>query len=670
MSKMGEKSPILDVILEKISSLCCNRYSIGFLILILLVPLAFCIWRGFYGYATFVAFIIVGLLIYNSINRTTENSKRSVAFAQTNPLAYYELLIVFFVCFGASIAYLRFFAPLYVKPLPYYLLIGVCALSIFPLCLSTEKKLSESAAPLLIVLLGFNLILSNLIVFPHGITSSSDAYFHVSNLVMPIINTGHLLANVGSSFFPAHELYVASLSIFSGIEPMMLYLAIIGILFPLSSIFIFLITKRLVGARYGAMSMFFYLIAPEVVNAEFHAYQFSYAVVFALFVLFCVFFLLSPYVNRRGSSLYYSGPSVIICLCLGYIALVWAHQWTSLVTLIFIILFFVLFRLFDARLKLRYGLLLLFPMVLLFHWLYTSTVVQSIQQQLSIYSTTLLSSENYQAAASVSLLLTPINIVLSLLNNVGEGILLMLAVIGSFYGLQRKNSTVAVLVVVGIGTFFIISLGTFLKIPLFLGARLLAFFWIVSAVYLAAIGIVLLANLQQKKWVYFSYFVILLIPAFAIGSSISGNETALFATDQPAIKFFETASDIQAKTWMQENLPPNFNVTVGERYTSAYSDSNHSYSSPQLEPSGRLDINITSNNALVIKDRYFTEGVRAYPLGQQQGVSEVVSGNTTAVSASSSFEKVVKLNSSGLDQINEAHLQRIYSNTGAYILIK
>jgi hypothetical protein len=667
---MDEKSPILAVILEKISSLCCNSYFIGFLILISLVPLALCFWRGFYAYATFAAFIIVGLLICNSINNTTGNSKRSATFTQTNPLRYYELLIVFFVCFSASIAYLRFFAPLYVKPLPYYLLIGVCALSIFLLCLSTEKKFSESTAPLLIVLLGFNLILSNFIVFPHGITSSGDSYFQVLSIVTPIINTGHLPAKFAYSFFPVHQLYVASSSIFSGIEPMMLYSAIIGILYPLSSIFIFLIAKRLVGARYGAISMFFYLIAPEVVNAELHAYQFSYALVFALFVLFCLFFWLSPYLNRRGSSLHYSGPSAIICLFLGYIALVWAHHFTSLVTLLFVILFLALFRLFDARLELRYALLLLFSMTLLFHWFYTSTMVQSIQVQLSIYSASLLSSENFQAAASVSNSLTLGNIVWTLFDNVGAGILLMLAVIGSFYGLQRKDSRVAVLIIVGVGTFFTISLGGFLKIPLFLGARLQAFFWMVSAVYLAAVGITVLANLRQKKWVYLSYFVILLIPAFAIGSSVSSTETALSASDQPVLKFFKTASDMQANTWMQENLPPKFNVIMSESSTVAFSDSNHFYSSPQLEPSGRLDTNITTNSALVIKNRYFTEGLRTYPLNEQQVISEVLSGNSTAVSATSNNLKVVKLDSSDLDQINEAHLQRIYSNTGAYILIK
>jgi hypothetical protein len=261
-----------NVSLGKISNLCTNKYFLYALMSIAFALLALFVKKNYYGFTILTIYIIIGIIIYLII---TLYKFRLSSEYNTQPIWIYIGLILFFVAYGLSIAYLHFFEPYYSKSLCYYILIGICTSAIFLIAQSNKKAYLKTLLPLLVVLLALNIFLSNFIVFPYGTYASGDTHWQTYNIVLPILETGRIPLGYTYTFFPLHQVYVAILAMTTGLDPVRLYQSATGILYAISALFIYLLGRRVLDSTFGIVSMLMYLTTSEIVYLATHAYQFK-----------------------------------------------------------------------------------------------------------------------------------------------------------------------------------------------------------------------------------------------------------------------------------------------------------------------------------------------------------------------------------------------------------
>lgn len=659
--------------LGKISNLCSNKYFLYTLMSIFFAFLALFVKKHYGGYITLAIYSIIGILIYLAI--TPYKFKQSSEY-NTQPIWMYIGLILFFVAYGLSIAYLRFFEPSYGKSLWYYILIGICTSSIFLISQLNKETHLKSLLPFLVVLLGLNIYLSNLIVFPHSAYASGDTHWQIYNMVLPIIENGGIPLDTTYTFYPHHQINVAALAMTTGLDPVLLYLSAIGILYAISALFIYLLGRRILDSKFGIVSMLMYLIAPEIVYLATHAYQFSYALPLAIIVLFCTTLLLLPDSSEKmHNSIPHTRVSWIILYIIFFIALVWTHYYTSLLVLLCIfILFLVVAFILKSDGNIRsfcYTTLSLYGVVLLAHWMYAATTLATAINVLTIYHASLFSPENYQSA-----LLGPISssnvqpFWLIFLDISGKGVMFMLTIVGALYGMWRKNIHVFALVVYGIFGWTLISFGCLIQMPLLQRDRLMALLLAISIVYLAALGCTVLIKRLGKKGIILCCLLLFIMPSLCLGSAYAGTETSLFLGETPSLKLYDTSADLQYRAWIQRTVPAGALTRVSEAWVPQFSDKARIYTELPINNQDQINVSkLEFGEFLVLSKHDFSGGLRVRGLSEQERVQSITEGQMTTVEAYSHYSRMMKLGDSELNRVN-SQLGRVYSNGETNLFVK
>lgn len=626
-----------------------------------------------YSYVSMTIYIILGLFIFIVASNKFTQSSELVIRAQSTLTRV--CLIIFFVSFSLSVVYSILFESFYSTSLWYYILIGICTSALFIMSIFIEDNLTKRLLPYLTLLLGLNIFLSNFIIFPNGVYTSGDTHYQIYNILLPIVENGYIPSGFTYSFFPTHHILVASLAEITGIKPVFLYMSMVRLLYVVSVLFVYSLINRAGATRFGITAMLLFITAPSIFYHGTHPYQFSYALPLGILLMYVTVVLTIPSNYKAKQNLTQNRASWTLIHILAIGVLIFTHQFTSTIIFVLIVILQLIYYIVSKnninKVSFHYSVLFLYIVMLFFHWIYISSVFPSLKIVFDVYSSSLFNPENYHAASSslnsnTSFFRQPW---LIFLDTSGIGIMMMLGSMGSLYGVWKKNKYIFVWVAIGVIIWTLISIGELIKMPLLLGNRLFAFSDTMSFVYLSTFGVILLIERFGIKGFIFCSVLFLLMPIFSLGSTLSGSETSLFVGDQPYIKFYDTNSDLQYRTWLKNTVPENSNIWVSESWVLQFLDNKRVYNSLPVDDQDHLADNIFKLEDYVILSKHDSVGLRVRGISEWEQINSIKNKSLSTVEAKSLHERVTKLNMSEIKRVT-SQLKCIYSNGETNICLK
>lgn len=650
-------------ILNKFSQLICNTFCLYLLLLTSFLVFLLLFSFHYYGYATISLYVSLGVSFYLTIFTKKLNIGTTRKFSDS----WIKLcMILFFLTYTLSILHLQIIDDMYHKSLGYYFLIGICSFLIFFISIYDEKNVFGNLLPILVFFLSINIFFSNFIVFSEGTYASGDTHYQIYNIVLPIIGDGTIPVDESYSFFPLHQIYIASLSLLSGLNAIFLYKIATSFLYAFSSFFIYLLGKYFIGPKFGIICMLIYIISPEIVYHATHAYQFSYALIIGIILLYIVLLTIPKDFKRIEFQNNNNKVSWTILRILLIISIVWMHQFTSAVifgVILLFALFSILFRESNLNSKgLFSGFLLLFLVSMFAHWIFVSLKFSSLIRIANIYYTSFFSVENYQASSVyVPSIIQPLMI--QFLDISGKGIIIMFASLGSLYGMSKKNSYVYFWSFLGFFIFSLVSIGSFIRTPILLGGRLMAFFWAFSIVYLAALGIMILVEKLGTKGIALCCILLFIAPVLTLGSVSSGTESSFFKNFYPSDRLYDTEIDLSYYSWIQKMVPEGSFIMVSKSWVPQYYDNMRIYDQLPINNQNSIDLRIiTYGDYLVLNDND-CEGIRVRGISESEWIqSTVITKNQSLVATKDTHMRDTRLNLEELKRIS-SDLNCIYSSS-------
>ena len=462
--------------------------------------------------------------------------------------------ILFFLFYGLS--FLTLLQGFYTKTVWYYVFISLCAGLIATEILFVKTKTQGTLNLLKSFLLVLNITLSNQVLFPYGI-GAPDSSYHISSLVVPIINHGTLSAGSGSYVtFPGHHIFIAMNSLIMGTDPRMTYFCIGSLVMSVVGLaFVFLIGRKFVNLKFGLFAALLYACSDYLTNWASHPCQMTFTYPLALMIFVTVLYIYKER-DRRFSAFF---PILVTTM-------VFTHHFSAMV--VFIILLSLGFVEIFQRIKMpdykfRFpGLFQIYAVILFAQWMYYSNTMGRFVGIIEAYK----DAFTEEAATSV---MTPayydlLPIKTLLLNEIGSSILILLSVIGFLYFFKHHSFFNNVVLASAITFFILIGIGISFKLCYLLPHRMYAFLQEFALVFLASAAIIwVLSNAKNIKSVktILVIGVILCLSFFSLSSTIAGFETSPFVGDTAYWKIYETHYDRYSSEWIQAYIPNGSNIT-------------------------------------------------------------------------------------------------------------
>ena len=310
----------------------------------------------------------------------------------------------------------------------------------------------------------------------------------------------------------------------------------------------------------------------------------------------------------------------------------------------------------------------MYIVMILGHWLYVSHSISSLVNIFEIYTSSLGTAENYQVAYSnPTRFLRPLWLIF--LDTSGRGIVMMFATMGFLYGVWKKNTNVFLWFTLGVFIFTLVSLGSYISMPIILSGRLLSFFEAMSVVYLATFGIMFLIERFGTKGLIFCSILLFITPILSLGSTASGVETSLFLGDQPEIKFYDTFSNLQYRDWIKNTVPENSTVRVSESWVLQYTDNTRVYDQLPINDQDRVADNELILGRYIILNKHDSMGIRVRGISEHEQVELVKAKEMSTIDAQASHVRITKLEILEIERV-KSQLRHIYSNGETSICMK
>lgn len=645
-------------IVDHISSLCCNYLFIYALIFIVICSMYLFLRLNSILYLMISICMIVGLFIHSLVIKY--QYKETILY--THEFYWTKILLnIYSICFLSSIIYLKFIETNYHKSLIYYILISVCIISIFLLSITNNGK-NRLLNIFLLVALSLNIFLSNSIIFPYGVYCSADGHFQFYNIVMPILENGTVPLGFTYSVFPIHQIYVSIVSLVTDINPMNIYRYLVAITYSIALLFIYVICKRTIGLIYVELSIIFYLISPEVIYNATHAYQYSYALPIGLLVMFLSVFLILPKKNKSSTKETNNISSLSILHLITLLTLLFTHHFTSIYILLLIgIIYFILYLFNCKNISFFFNIIILFFIMLLAHWIYVSLLLVTFKDIIDVYSSSLFGLENYQAAMLVSSSSHKTSFLVIFMDVLVKGIIFMLTTVGTLYGLWKKEIYIYLMASWGLFIFILISVGSFIKMPLLLAGRLFPLFFIVSAVYLSAKGTLILKERFGRKGIIIIIILLFFTSISGLGNIASGSETSIFIGNEPSLKFYDTLQDVKLKEWIISSISCDSIVRFNEPWKLSYSDKSRQYIDLLVNDNDEIELSDIGPGEYIVLTGDYLDGFQITNLHSLE-IAKLVAEKKKNTAEVSLYSRLTKLDLNELDRVS-SNTNCIYSNS-------
>lgn len=271
--------------LSKFSQLFFRKFE--YLSLLILTFVLFFLYSlNYISYLFLVFAAIIGLIIFIIFKQQFANSELKEGNYNYPYTPYkHAFSIIFFIFYSLSL--LTLLDGFYTKTVWYYLFISICTASIAIDIFFLNSKKTFKTTILKCVLLFCNLSISNQILYPLGI-GNPDNFYHVYNIILPIIETGTVPTGYVYSGFPMHHLLVAITMYFTQpYSPLIIYNLLGAITMSLGVLLIFMIGRMMVDTRFGLLSALLYCCCDYLIYWGSHPSHLSYMYPAVLFFSFC-----------------------------------------------------------------------------------------------------------------------------------------------------------------------------------------------------------------------------------------------------------------------------------------------------------------------------------------------------------------------------------------------
>lgn len=516
-------------------------------LLILLIVILFIFYKNYKSYVFLSCAAAIGLISYIIFSKYLPDYRlsepKSDLLNQMSSSLIAVSSIIFFVFYSLSLLTLPY--GFYAKTFWYYLFISLCAGSIITDIVFIESKYIWKTNLLKSTLLFLNLSLSNQLVYSLGI-GNPDVFYHIYNMVVPIVEKGYIPYGYTYTYFPIHHLLTSMVAIVANISPSITYYYLGSTIMSSGPIFTFLIGRKIFDVKIGLLSALVYCCSDYLIYWSSHPVQLTYT-----YPMILIFFVALIYDFKDRNAKF---TLIYLILCVN---IVFLHHYSALITSFMLIM--ILFLEFFKKVKQKkyniksFGLSSIFIILLLAQWMYYSNIFGSLVNIISIYknafesdiSSNIVSPTYYDSLSLKTLFL----------NEIGSCILIAFSIIGFFYLLKHRSffgNIIASLFVLLIG---LIVIGVVIKVYFLLPNRIYVFLQELSAVYLASLSVIWIVNSKNNKFVKLGIiFLFIIFQFFSASSTIAGFETSLFTGDQAYWKYYETIHEKSSVHWIEENI--------------------------------------------------------------------------------------------------------------------
>ena len=563
-----------------------GKIKLEYVIFLFLVAVSLVVYSiGYFEYLLLSVSAAIGALLFIIFRRVFANNELTLNTPRLSEGKQHTLRLIlsilFFICYGLS--FLALTQGFYTKTALYYISIALCAGLIVADILLVSNSTQGTLNLLKSFLLVLNITLTNQIIFPYGI-GLPDSNYHIFDIIIPIVNDGHVPLGYSYSSFPGHHILVAANSLISSIDPRMLYYCLGGFVTSLGLLFVFLVGRRFVSMKFGLFVALAYTGCDYLLHFGAHPTHMTYTYFLAIAIFAVILYLY----HKRDSSF------VILFVILSA-AIIFTHHFSGAVILVMLAVMLLVELLnyittWEYRFQMH-SLALLFLVALFAHWMYISSMMGTLVHVIEVYY----DAFTQEAATSINLTTTFAKLPMGnlLLNEIGSGILIMLSVVGFLHFSKHTSSFKKFVLALVVVFLLLMSFEILMKESYLESHRLYIFLQELSLVFLASCAIIwMLSNFNKLK--ILPIILVICLSFFSLASLIHGEETSLFKGDRAYWKLYETSYERQAAMWVEHNTSDGSSIIRSLSFRSPAIDI-----SAEILPIREID-NSTSNDMLVI----------------------------------------------------------------------
>jgi len=579
-----------------------NKYFEYISLFIFFIISLFLYFRNYLSYIFLSIAAIIGLIIFIILSKYFNNNRLSELESDLlyqKPSFFITISSIFFFI-SYSLSLLTLPDGFYSKTILYYLFVSICAGSIATEIIFVESKYIWKVNLFKSVLLFLNLSLSNQLVYPLGI-GNPDNFYHVFNIVVPIIEQGRIPLGYTYTYFPIHHLLTSIVALITSFSPSVTYNYLGSTVMSLGPMFAFLVGRKILDRRVGLLSALGYCCSDYLIYWGSHPVQLSFIYPMILLIFMIILYIFKDR-NSKFILLY-----LIIC-----INIVFLHHYSAM--MLFFIMISIMFIEFIKKTKQKkyiiksFSLSVIFIIMLLGQWMYYSNIFGGFINIIVIYNNAFTSDISSNVVSQTYYDTFPIKTLF--LNEIGSCILIAFSVIGFFYLLRNRflfGDIIAALFVCLIG---LIGIGAVINVPFLLPNRIYAFLQELSMVYIMSICIVWILNNKNslKIWVV---LLIIIFQFFSASSTIAGFETSPLVGDQAYWKFYETPFERNSLKWINESSSENSSIFFNPSFVSSLQNEYEIW--PIKETNGRISVdldNVTVHSYILFSNFDVNPGFR------------------------------------------------------------
>ncbi len=510
------------------------------------------------SYIYLTIFVFLGFIFYIVIKPYLNEPKNNVlcnSFYSSKILLNLTIDIVFYIIYSLSV--ITFLYDFDKKSFSYFLLISICSALIAVQILILPIRLTSILMKL--AMLAFNNLILSQLIYPFGVSASGDSDYHIFKLTIPIIQFGHVPLGTYYSYFPGHQIFSAIASIVTSISPEFIYLFMGSAIMAFAFLFIFIIGYKFIDARFALMSSLIYINCDYIILFANHPFQMTYTLPLVFLAYFLVFSL------QGGKRSEY-----VILLLIVTVSLIFAHYFTTIILLFMLLALLISESILNLQIHKRiyrrdivsFGIILIFIISFLSHWLFYSNMFNQFINIINIYYIAIRDPLNYIAPPTI---FDKLSYKFLFIKSLGSNILMFFSTIGFFIFLKRRRFFEYGIMSITLTLLCLIALGIAINTLGLLSDRLYASLQGLSLIYLSAFALISIMQSSTsiymcKRKILLLFIVFSIFSFFSNSSPIALGSLSPFIDTEPSIKLYETEQEHSSYNWLISHNLKNLDV--------------------------------------------------------------------------------------------------------------
>jgi hypothetical protein len=370
----------------------------------------------------------------------------------------------------------------------------------------------------------------------------TDSYYHIYNIIYPIVSTGHVPMATWYTYFPGHHIMTAIYSVLMNIDVLQIYFKLGGLIVFIGALFVYITAQRFTNERVALIAVTLYFCCDYVIYYAAHSHQQTFTFFMILQIIFLMLFSLVAGNNMK---------KLYILFLISGIWLAFSHHYSIVIMLI------AMGAIVCAEMVSKYAnenvhklvlpsFLLVFLVIIVIHWLFYSQLMNQFIDVIQIYASAFGSpSENL----APPLIFDELPLFTLLLKTLSTDILIFFATIGFFLFYERINVYNFSIVILSMSFLGFIGIGAIINVKYLLPSRIFLFLEGLCFTFLAAYSVYCLSS-KFKSARPMIIIALVVLAFFANSGAMAGMESSLFSLGQPYQKFYYTPQDCFAECWM------------------------------------------------------------------------------------------------------------------------